>query len=221
MKKILLLFVSVGFLFAVNAQTVITPTQVAVEDIASSDFEGVAYSFIQNQSAFDKNFIWERNVIDISDGWTSAVCDNVQCHFEWVNSAQFFLQAQGEGNIDVHAYPNDNEGGAIIEVIVRNATNPNDNATGTYYFNQALSSGERITNKLSIFPNPATDHLVIEEGDKVNRIEFFDISGKLIKEVQSQGSQTIDLSDLPEGSYIVRLWDAQNEALSSNVLIKR
>ena len=208
------IFVQIG-----NGQdTVLDPDVVVLDDVASSDFEGVGYSFVFNNSDFDKNFIWERNVIDITEGWTSAVCDLNLCHLDFVNSAQFFLAAGDTGNIDVHVYPNNFEGAAVIEVSVVNATNANDGDTATFYFNTALNTQERITNALKIYPNPSTDYFFVEGFENVGRLEIFNVTGKKVREFTGNQSGSFPISGMEQGNYIVRMWDDSGKQISSNIL---
>ncbi len=58
-----------------------------------------------------------------------------------------------------------------------------------------------------VFPNPATDHLVLE--GLLNRVayRFFRTDGIRVKEGESHGS--IDVSDLPPGLYFLQILDLE------------
>lgn len=62
---------------------------------------------------------------------------------------------------------------------------------------------------LEVYPNPASDKLFINiEGQAANNLtlQINDISGRLIKEIKTLGAiETIDISDLAAGTYIVKL----------------
>jgi hypothetical protein len=69
--------------------------------------------------------------------------------------------------------------------------------TGTYEV-EAVS-------KIKVYPNPTSDILNISNpiGEK---IEIFDISGKLVRTIPVQNeTQSINIHDLPIGAYIVRM----------------
>ncbi len=69
--------------------------------------------------------------------------------------------------------------------------------TGTYEV--------ELASKTKVYPNPTSNILNISNpiGEK---IEIFDISGKLVRTVPAQfGNQSINIHDLPVGAYIVRM----------------
>ncbi|MCH2215411.1 MAG: T9SS type A sorting domain-containing protein [Flavobacteriales bacterium] len=221
MKKIFTFFIVFINALAIVAQTSINPPSASVE-VAGSEFEGVGYLNFTNDGDETVNYGWVRNVVEITSGWTSAVCDNITCYFPNVStSPEDVILAPGESsNLDVHAYPNGEEGSAIIEVIVTDQNNAENTVTGTYFFNISLSTSsvEKITNVLKLYPNPTSSAFSIENADLVERVQIFDVSGKLIKEIQGFGINLISVDDLKTGNYIVRMWDKKNTPLSSNIL---
>nr|MDA3842807.1 T9SS type A sorting domain-containing protein [Candidatus Kapabacteria bacterium] len=60
--------------------------------------------------------------------------------------------------------------------------------------------------KLSIYPNPATDYIVVENlrDSEVKSIELFDVTGRLVKTFDSE-DETNDVSDLDSGFYVVKV----------------
>lgn len=54
---------------------------------------------------------------------------------------------------------------------------------------------------LKVYPNPAADQLTVECNGEV---VLTDLSGRVARRIVSDGRATIDLTDLPKGSYIVR-----------------
>ena len=63
-------------------------------------------------------------------------------------------------------------------------------------------------NKFSIFPNPANEYLTISIGGNLNensRIQIFNTLGLLCKEFSLSKSLQLDISDLTNGLYIIRL----------------
>lgn len=61
---------------------------------------------------------------------------------------------------------------------------------------------------LSIFPQPAATHLTLESPSLIRSYRVFDLTGRLLRDVQGSGQQqqTIDLTELPDGNYVL---DAQ------------
>ena len=63
---------------------------------------------------------------------------------------------------------------------------------------------------INIFPNPATDKITITNlaGNNINTIEFYDITGRIVKKIHNsshQNTATIDISNLKRGTYIVKI----------------
>jgi Alginate lyase/Secretion system C-terminal sorting domain len=74
---------------------------------------------------------------------------------------------------------------------------------------------------LKIFPNPAKDNIVINSylSTSANlNFQILDCSGKLIKSMNSIGDQSIDVSDLSTGIYLVKL-NSQSFSTSTKLLI--
>ncbi|MCL2510581.1 MAG: T9SS type A sorting domain-containing protein [Bacteroidales bacterium] len=71
-----------------------------------------------------------------------------------------------------------------------------------------LADGESAANELSLYPNPTTGELKIENGElKIENIEIYDILGKKVMEykVENEVSYKIDMTVLPAGIYFVRI----------------
>jgi hypothetical protein len=72
-----------------------------------------------------------------------------------------------------------------------------------------------------MYPNPVNNTLNLENVSDVNRIEIYDITGKLAKfvELEMNSNITIDLSDLNTGVYILKA--STEKGIQSNKFIKR
>jgi hypothetical protein len=59
---------------------------------------------------------------------------------------------------------------------------------------------------VTIYPNPFTEQLFIKTTESVQRIEFYDLNGKLLKSANVNGSLlNVETQDLPAGVYILRI----------------
>ncbi len=58
---------------------------------------------------------------------------------------------------------------------------------------------------LVLFPNPGTTHFEIGGGDQIDRIEVYDASGRLVRNITLRGNPPIvDMYDAPAGLYVIR-----------------
>ena len=70
------------------------------------------------------------------------------------------------------------------------------------YQDIAEVESHNATNTSSVYPNPANDIITIEnEGT----IEIIDMNGRTIKTKVTNGKEQINISDLPEGNYIIKV----------------
>lgn len=55
-----------------------------------------------------------------------------------------------------------------------------------------------------IFPNPAIDYITLSSNNTIEDIKIYDVTGKQVKTVISNQPNTIDVSFLPQGLYVVK-----------------
>lgn len=72
--------------------------------------------------------------------------------------------------------------------------------------NQTISVNEIASNKISIYPNPATDKLFINNSNTLNiqSIQLYDVLGKLVLQ-KLTNFQQLDVFALKSGVYLVRI----------------
>lgn len=84
----------------------------------------------------------------------------------------------------------------------------------------ALSPKFKLTGELSLvdldpttlvyYPNPVKDILNIQHKENIERIEIYDLSGKRVLYKKKGDLNKINLSSLPSGSYLVRIYSQDN-----------
>lgn len=72
-------------------------------------------------------------------------------------------------------------------------------------------------NAIRIYPNPATDYLLIEGTDEKAVVSVYDLAGSLI--LRREATERLDVSALSAGTYLVRIEDGQTSAVHR--IIKR
>lgn len=94
---------------------------------------------------------------------------------------------------------------------------------GTTSYSDIRSVTRRDDLGIKVFPNPASDFLVLEVNEETEAIvEFFNATGKLVLSTQYQGDfrQTFDISTLPKGMYFVKMTATGNPVHSQKITIK-
>lgn len=74
-------------------------------------------------------------------------------------------------------------------------------------------------NRVQVYPNPVIDNFKISNPEKIkiNSLEIFDISGKLVRTLK--GAEEYNISDLPKGNYILKI--KSNELTKMTKLLKQ
>jgi len=100
-------------------------------------------------------------------------------------------------NVDVVALPG-------VTLFADDVTLRDTVLTGVEEYRYPLSA-DRLP--LKLFPNPTKSVLNIEYPNKVNQIELFDITGKILQNINHPEMQnrTIDVSGLKDGIYFIKL----------------
>lgn len=83
-----------------------------------------------------------------------------------------------------------------------------------------LNSSENKKLKTSIYPNPTSDILNIQNSDKgIDKVEIYDTAGKLISINQSV-DRSISLKTLTSGNYVLRIYVRDNNVTTHKVIKK-
>ena len=78
-----------------------------------------------------------------------------------------------------------------------------------------LNTPEFVLDALSIYPNPASNFLNINTNTVIDKVEFYDIVGKLV--LNSKYTNTIDIAHLSDGLYLVRIYSG-NQSITKKII---
>lgn len=85
-----------------------------------------------------------------------------------------------------------------------------------------VSSQSIISNSVSVFPNPASDYIIINNPDKyLINVQLFDIAGKLISDygvIMSNTYKSFSTSDLNAGTYLIKVSNG-NEITNHKLIV--
>ena len=77
---------------------------------------------------------------------------------------------------------------------------------------QPPSIAETETNTINLYPNPAQNTLYIESAETVEQVIIYDISGRTLQQTNNPNT-SIDVSNLANGIYLVKVKTAQGETV--------
>ena len=108
-------------------------------------------------------------------------------------SAAGLLTATTDGTVTVTATANDASGETASMVVTIS--------------NQTTGVSELSLQKVKIYPNPVQNELFIElENGQITEINILDLSGKVVFSMSKHNAKSIDVSNLKQGIYILRLY---------------
>jgi len=233
--KYLVLFCSVLFLTSVEAQTLESNlAELTGEFIACPDNKVEMPFAVTNTLATPVTAQWYVTRIDVPSQWQVQVCDANLCYawtvencpeganryneFEPNESIDIFSIKVG---IDVNGFAQDGIG--TFEFVMFNALDSSDifltlpfEVTGTACMSSTLTTEENeIT---SLYPNPTTGVLNVDQVDAFDALSFYDLNGNLVKRITNVSS-VIDVSDLTSGMYLARMYNQDGKQVKVQKLI--
>ncbi|MEL7220084.1 MAG: T9SS type A sorting domain-containing protein [Bacteroidota bacterium] len=223
MKQNILLVLALFSFSVLSAQQMeFTVSPVIVNGITADDFEGVGYSLLHNSASETRDFRWNMTVLETDGGWTAALCDKNLCHDVSVTSEEFFLEADSSGRMDVHAYTGFRDGSAVVEIVVTDIADETQQASNIYYFNTDPTNTKEVTTlPIKVYPNPSNGLFAIKGSDSdIAQVEVFSLAGTRVKSFTYGDGQWYDISDLPRGTYLVRLVDRNAQQLVTKLMNK-
>ena len=146
---------------------------------------------------------------------------NVAEDFTIVWEAELSAKAAGNWyffNVDLRAYQGQDIYVAIVHFNCTNQFMLNiDDVTLYRTFNGVV---ENAYNTVSVYPNPASEMVMIESQVVVNQYELYNIAGEMIFSAPvNEKSFEVNISELPAGAYIIKL--ASEGMVESRRIVKK
>ena len=73
-------------------------------------------------------------------------------------------------------------------------------------------------NNIIVYPNPATDFLNIQTKKDIEQIDVYSLSGRLL--LSEKDSRLIDVTTLPDGVYLLKMYLKNSESCMKRILVK-
>lgn len=219
-KSIILVFCLQYYI--VYAQTLtITPTSPINVNGTTNDWYVVANSYVHNLSGNNLNLVWKRIVISTPTQWQTGVCDNIGCHVNSTDSAQFSLAAGDSGILTIHFYPYNTTGNGTVRLTVYEQGNMSNVTSVDYNADVTLFTGineKYVQEKIILSPNPINNSLFVQyPGNYQGEFEIFNILGIKVQSTKADGkSIRFNLPELPSGIYFLRFKNEKGIVVTKN-----
>ena len=242
MKHNLLFLFIFLFGFNVSAQDfTIDPAPVFLEgtyDLTDEFYIMKTQSTLTNGSASDVELRWVVTEVDVPDAWQAQLCDNNNCYAfgQYTNvdddvNVPVELMADSTSILDLGVRHKGVGGCGTYRVDV---TTIQDTtvilASNTYELRANVDANCNVvtvsTNnfdkvKIKVFPNPTNDYFTITDNAFVKEVQIFNIVGKQMSAIAFENGKTINVTSLPNGLYLIRMLDEDQQVLKTTRLTKR
>lgn len=146
-----------------------------------------------------------------------SVPEQEDLSIEWIVSQGEILSGAGTDSLSVQwtgDYPGE---------LFAWASNPQGCVSDTAYKRVDISVcdgvGDIPSSTINIYPVPVRDHLIIESSEPYEKVELLDMQG-IVTLSLSGVSNGLDLSSLPDGLYVLKIFGAGDVFLGTKMLIK-
>jgi len=219
--------------FGIRRMTINT-SGVNVEEVAENILSGFGEDFNYYNN---KMYATDGTVVDITNSlFVIGTFSNVNGPSVYDTRTDFVCYASYDfsGNIVFQRFnPNTFllEDNLPISVAFGEVNNIITCGTGCYAFNSSDNKviiindtslslkGFDYENKLSIYPNPTLDYISIKNGQNIERILVYDLSGQLVSQFNNK-FQNLYLGNLSSGSYFIKIVDNNNTTTMRKLLKK-
>ena len=224
MKKILLGIVSTLLMtLPTHAQLFDWKTN---DSIQAYDSIGGAYMSLYMENNTEDSLLLDWHFVEntFPAEWEWTLCDYTTCYLVIPDTGSMTtLIDTAEGLLSLSINTNKHPGVGIMRFYVYNELKPVDGDTGTFILNSTYTGINEIykhISNLEIFPNPTSESFSFL-GLQSSPREWWilDLSGKtLLHEFVRDMDESYDVSNLPNGLYLLRMRDSKNGIYSSRLI---
>jgi len=206
-----------------------------VVDITDADLDLAIHTVITNNTEETVQLKWVRKIKEMPDSWETYICiDNFLCYFpesstnyDLDNAINDPLELTAGASLDMalHVLPQNVMGDGTFEVTIALTSHP-DSVIGKVEFNAVVrdltsnSSYLRVQD-IRIFPNPTTNYIMLTEYSQVSRLEIYSMLGRQMRSFDIIDDRSLNISDLPNGLYLVGLIDRSGQMVRTLRLSKQ
>lgn len=192
-----------------------------------------AYNNINNTSGAGIIIQWKMIANTLPADWfaTLGICDNATC----LTGSDIWPTIQREsltyspGLGDFHILGDlsgtSGVGPYYVRIRMNNKAVPTDTAIQTYIIGKGTANVPTVkTNDIALYPNPATSsvNVVYDAAADIKTLAIYSIIGKQVSVYRSTGnSANLNIENLPDGIYFVRLMNSHGDVVATKKFTKQ
>lgn len=240
MKQAVLVFFGIfliGWRLAAQSDLEVSPSPLestVVFDLSNTYDDHTFHVRLKNNSRQTMSIRWEVIVDESPEDWRFSVCDLNTCYFttnttnvdlyDRLPYAPVILMPGDTAKLDLNVFPIGQAGNANVHINLYDLNNQRALINTADYFVtidglSALTEADK--NKLRVYPNPVTDYLTITRNTFVKQIWVSNVLGKRVRTFDTSFGNKYDISDLPDGIYLISMVDANRKVVKTVRISKR
>lgn len=232
------LFITCLFLIpflSLDAQSVILLEQDSIAevhenvDLSNNFIDFPLDLFFENNTNDTIQVNWERILSsNCPAAWDIIALDQYLTYVPAIHASQFpLILSPTDSHFIVRQifYPRMVAGCCDITLLFTLEGSPNQPIDTGYYHIEVnstgcvtVSSSKLIKEQFKVFPNPVNDVLFIENFESISSLQILDITGKSRQEWSDLNTNQINLSDLEQGMYFLRIHNFSGEFYVQKIL---
>jgi len=227
--KALVLMICLLLVANIQAQTyTVSPSDTATMSLQANYYNELNINLDKVNTSDTITLGYEVVYNDLPASWDKLLCVFGLCvgssFPSGTNGTMTPLTGPNKGYMRLTLNPLNDAGAATFRVYVYDVEAPSMGDTLTFIVetdNSVPITYLESAADIKVFPNPVVDQLqVVALKDKLTTIQILNVSGQLVKQQQPTTSTTIDVSDLPVGTYWLKV-RTENNAIKTQKFIKR
>lgn len=228
MKKLYILTLLLATGICSQAQEFVFSTE-QHQDVELTNTNFSSYIRFTTQTPQEIRFRWDLIENTLPESWEAALCDHVSCYIgiPATGTMQFITMAEAQSGVDgffnlTIVGDDAAEGQGMLTLFVYDALNPAVGDTVSWTISRGNVTGIADFEEddiFEIYPNPATDVVNIKADGKYEAAIFNAIGQKLIS-VNGNMNETIDVSALESGVYLITYSDKEGNTASKQFIVR-
>ncbi|MCB9201998.1 MAG: starch-binding protein [Flavobacteriales bacterium] len=187
---------------------------VSTEQYQTEESTGIQIGF-NNTNNWDKVYIyaWQEGNPNILGSWPGTLMSKV--------NAEWFKYTFDESISTVNIVINNDSGSQTEDILSITQSTCYDSASNIIDCeNLSAENIEISSSKVELYPNPASNYVYFTSEETLISASIYNLEGKLVRNVINIKDNSIDISGITSGNYIIVFTDDNHTKYSERIIIK-